>query len=84
MAVNVSVDRNGTESSMSLIRRFSKRVLGAGIVKRVKGDRYHLRSQSKNRKRVSALRRVAKREKQADMERQGLVEEKTFRGPKRQ
>ena len=69
---------------MSLIRRFSKRVLGAGIVKRVKGDRYHLRAQSKNRKRVSALRRVAKHEKRADMERQGLVEEKTFRGAKRQ
>lgn len=68
---------------MSLIRRFSKRVLGAGIVRRVKGERYHTRTQSRYKKRVSALRRVQKKELQSDMERQGLIEEKTTRGPRR-
>jgi hypothetical protein len=80
MTINVSVVKHGTESSMSLIRRFTKRVQGAGIVRRVKGIRYHLRSQSKNRRRTSALRRVEKREKIAEKERLGLIEPKTARG----
>ncbi|HEY4473687.1 MAG TPA: hypothetical protein VI957_00800 [Candidatus Paceibacterota bacterium] len=80
MAVNVSVAKHGTENSMALIRRFSKRVQGAGIVRRVKGDRYHARSQSKNRRRTSALRRVKKREKTAELERLGLIEPRLPRG----
>ena len=47
---------------MSLIRRFTKRVQGAGIVRRVKGIRYKARNQSQSRIRNSALRRLAKRE----------------------
>ncbi len=83
MAVNVSVVKHGTESSMSLIRRFSKRMQGAGIVRKVKGERYHARSQSKNRRRTSALRRVVKREKVEEMERMGLVEARPVRGFKK-
>ena len=65
---------------MSLIRRFTKRVQGAGIVRRVKGDRYHERPASRNRRRTSALRRVEKREKNAELERLGLIEPKAPRG----
>ena len=79
MTVNVSVVKHGSENSMSLIRRFSKRMQGAGIVRKVKSNRYHLRSQSKNRKRTSALRRVAKREKVQEMERMGLIEAKPLK-----
>ncbi len=79
MAINVSVAKQGSESSMSLVRRFSKRMQGAGIVRKVKSNRYHARAQSKTRRRVSALRRVAKHEKMADMERMGLVEAKPLR-----
>ena len=59
---------------MSLVRRFSKRVLGAGIVRRVKGNRYKLREQSRGKRRVSALRRVEKRSTIEEKERLGLVE----------
>lgn len=65
---------------MSLIRRFSKRMQGAGIVRKVKGNRYHLRTQSKNRRRTSALRRVVKREKALELDRMGLAEVKTKPG----
>lgn len=68
---------------MSLVRRFSKRVLGAGIVRRVKGNRYKLRDQSKTKRRTSALRRVAKRTKTEEMERLGLIEPKDARGHRR-
>jgi hypothetical protein len=80
MAINVSVVKNGNESSMSLVRRFSKRVLGAGIVRKVKGTRYKLRDVSKNKRRASALRRVEKRAKIEEKERLGLIEPKAPRG----
>ena len=85
MAINVSVVKHGTESSMSLLRRFSKRVLGAGIVRRVKGNRYKLRDVSRNKRRTTALRRVEKRQKTEEKERLGLIEPKdpTKRGPRR-
>jgi hypothetical protein len=84
MAVNVSVVKHGSESSMSLVRRFSKRVLGAGIVKKVKGGRYKLREVSKNKRRTSALRRAAKRTKKEEMERLGLINPADKRrGPRR-
>ncbi len=64
---------------MSLVRRFSKRVLGAGIIRRVKGNRYKLREESRGKRRTSALRRVIKRQKIEDMERLGLAEPKEMR-----
>jgi hypothetical protein len=83
MAVNVSVEKHGTENSMSLIRRFTKRVQGAGIVRRVKGNRYRLRDLSKGKRRASALTRVAKREKREEMEKLGLIEPRQPRGARR-
>jgi ribosomal protein S21 len=80
MAVNVSVVKHGTENSMSLIRRFTKRVQGAGIVKRVKGDRYRLRSQSKAKRKNSALVRIAKKEKRTEMEKLGLIDPNERKG----
>lgn len=68
---------------MSLIRRFTKRVQGAGIVRKVKGERYRLRPASKNRRRTSALVRVAKREKTQEMEKLGLIEPRSERGGRR-
>jgi len=80
MAINVSVVKTGSENSMSVIRRFSKRMQGAGIIRKMKKIRYHSRSQSKARRKVSALRRVEKREKTAERERMGLIQPKPMRG----
>lgn len=74
MAVNVSVVKHGTENSMSLIRRFTKRMQGSGIVRKVKGMRYKLRDASKNRRKTSALVRVEKHAKKVEMEKLGLLE----------
>jgi hypothetical protein len=76
MAINVSVVKHGTESSMSLVRRFSKRVLGAGIVRKVKSSRYRIRQESRGKRRTSALRRVEKHLKTEEKERMGLIEPK--------
>lgn len=71
----MTVMRHGTENSTSLIRRFQKRVQGAGIIRRVKGARYTERQKSKTKRKVSALRRITRKEKVADMERMGLIKE---------
>ncbi len=80
--INVSVEKTGTENSMSLIRRFTKRVQGAGIVRRVKGARYIERPKSKTKRHKSALRRITKKEKLAEDERMGLIKE-VVRRPRR-
>ncbi len=74
--INVTVTKTGSENSMSLVRRFSKRVLGAGIIRRVKDNRYRQRELSKSKRRAGALRRIAKHEKTANLERLGLVDPK--------
>ena len=65
MAVNVEVEKTGTETSANLLRRFSKRVLGAGIIKRVKGGRYKLRNQSKYKTKIKTLETI-KRHKEVE------------------
>ena len=61
MTVNVEVESNNNENSVSLVRRFSRRVLEAGILPRVKGTRYKQRPVSKLSKKKRALKVIAKR-----------------------
>lgn len=63
-----------------MIRRFSKRVQGSGIVRKVKGTRFHQRTVSKNKRRTNAIRRIAKGEKREEMARMGLVQPRTRGG----
>lgn len=63
MAVNVEVEKNGPESTANLIRRFTKRMQGAGIVQKIRGTRYFKRDKSENVHRHSKLLRL-KRQKE--------------------
>jgi len=78
--ITVTVKKHGSESTPSLIRRFSKRVQGSGVVRRAKGIRFHSRAISKNKRRESALRRLARQEKRQEMELLGLVQPRTRGG----
>lgn len=80
--INVSVEKHGTENATALIRRFTKRVQGAGIIRRVKGARYTERPKSKLRRKKLAVRKIARREEYAEKERMGLIKE-VVRGPRR-
>lgn len=82
MVISVAVVKNDTESTPTLIRRFSKRVQGSGLIRKAKSLRYHTRTQSKTKKRSAALRRIAREEKRATMERAGLIQPREVRrGP---
>ena len=61
MATNVQVTKNNNESSANVIRRFTKRVQGAGIIPKVRSERYFSRTKSKNVQKVSKLKKLEKR-----------------------
>jgi ribosomal protein S21 len=61
MAINVQVEKNNNESSANVIRRFTKRVQGAGIVPKVRAGRYYTRIKSGNVQRMAKLKKLAKK-----------------------
>ena len=61
MNVNVEVSKNNNETTSSLIRRFTKRVQGAGIIPKAKSLRYSERPTSKYTRKKMALKRLIKR-----------------------
>lgn len=83
MATNAEVSKNDGESPVNLIRRFSKRVQGAGVIPRVRGNRYYARTKSKSVQRKGALKRIARREEVTELIKLGKMEVRTTRGPRR-
>ena len=75
MAINVEVEKNTNESSANVIRRFTKRVQGAGIVPRVRGGRYFSRIKSRNVQRVARLKKLEKRTVYEKLAKLGKVQE---------
>lgn len=62
MATNVQVEKNQNESSANVIRRFTKRVQNAGIVRRMRDNRYYSRIKSQNVRKEARLKKLAKKE----------------------
>lgn len=68
--INVEVQKTGSESSLSVLRRFSKRVQGSGVLNRVRSLRYKTRAQSLFKRKLSMLKfleRTAERERLAKL-----------------
>ena len=80
MATNVEVEKNNNESSANVIRRFTKRVQGAGIVPKVRGARYHSRTKSKNVQRMAKLKKLGKAEVYEKLLKLGKIQEHRGRG----
>ncbi|MCA9357369.1 30S ribosomal protein S21 [Candidatus Nomurabacteria bacterium] len=81
MAINVEVEKNNNESSANIIRRFTKRVQGAGIVPKVRGGRYFTRVKGPNVKRTAKLKKLVKQEEYEKQVKLGKVQE--YRGRRR-
>ncbi len=80
MAINVQVEKNNNESSANVIRRFQKRVQGAGIIQKVRNSRYYTRVKSSNVNRMARLKKLAKKETYEKLLKLGKVkEQKSFR-----
>jgi len=83
MATNAEVVKNEGESPVNLIRRFSKRVQGAGLIQRMRGRRYYSRIKSREVRRKQALKVIKRREEVQELIKLGKMEVRTTRGPRR-
>lgn len=80
MATNVEIVKSGSENSMSIIRKFTRRVQGTGIVRGMRNRRYWSRQTSKAVKKKSALRRIERKERLEQLIKEGKVAERPARG----
>lgn len=77
MAINVEVDKNNNESSANVIRRFTKRVQGAGIIPKIRSGRYHARIKSRNVQKFARLKKIGKKVVYEKLLKLGKVQENT-------
>jgi len=75
MATNVEVKKNNQESTANLIRRFTKRVQGSGIINRLRKERYYKRSKSEMVHRSAKLKKLEKKAKYEKLLKLGKIQE---------
>jgi len=73
MATNVEVTKTGNENALTLIKRFSRRMMSTGIIKKVKGDRYYERQASKFKVKARALKTLERRKEYDRLKKLGKV-----------
>jgi len=73
-AARVEVRRGKNESSSALIRRFTRRSQGLGLVREMRDRRYHKRTKSKNVEHKRALITLARREKYQELVKLGKID----------
>jgi ribosomal protein S21 len=74
--INVHVERNGTENNMSLLKRFTKKVQGSGVLPKVRSLRYSLRKQSKRSNKVMAMMKLHRKDEVEMLMKMGKMPEK--------
>jgi len=75
MSINAEVQKSGSESTLSTIRKFSRRVQGTGLVKTVRNQRYFKRDTSKTVKKKRALKLIKRRAQYRQLVKEGKVVE---------
>ena len=73
MAINVEVTKNGNDNNLGLIRKFTKRVQGSGILARLRTKRYSGRKPSEYVKKKRALKKIAGRERIRELIKMGKM-----------
>ncbi len=75
MAINVQIEKAHNESTASVVRKFTKRVQGSGILQRVRSIRYYARGFSKATQKKKTLQKIARRENYNEMLKSGKIAE---------
>ena len=71
----VEVVKGANETSMSVMRRFSKRVSGSGIVRASRSRRYNERPKSELKKKNEAIKRMTKRSAYERLKKLGKIKD---------
>jgi hypothetical protein len=77
--INVEVEKTNNESNANLIRRFTKRVQGAGILPRMRGLRYAERKASPYVKKKRTLKVLKERKEREKLIKLGKLAERMTR-----
>ena len=77
MATNIELQKNPSENNMSLLRRFTKRVQGSGILPRVRSIRYAGRTLSPYKVKMQKLSKLSKKAEVEELIRMGKMTERT-------
>ena len=77
--INVEVEKNNNENNTNILRRFTKRVQGSGVLNRVRSLRYTERLPSTYTKKKMALKRLRNREALDEQINLGKIVEKQRR-----
>ena len=72
--IRIEVRRSKNESASALIRRFTRRAQGLGLVREMRDRRYWKRSKSKNVDHKRALINKARREKYTELVKLGKID----------
>ena len=81
--INVEVTKNASENAMGVIRRFTRKVQGSGIIPRVRSLRSNTRVQSKYKVKMRALTLIGRRAHMAELIKLGKAPIKPERGAKK-
>ena len=84
MAIQAEVTKSGNENPLATIRKFSRRVQGAGLVKQLRARRYHSRDISKSVRKKHALKLLKRRREFHKAVKEGKIAEPTRRYQPRQ
>jgi len=80
MTVQAEVVKSGNENPLATIRKFSRRVQGAGLVKTLRARRYFSRDASKKVKKKRALKMIKRRAEYRQLVKEGKIAEPVRRG----
>lgn len=69
--IHAEVTRHGNENIAGLMRRFSRKMQSAGLVKRMRSIRYHKRAPSNARMKHDALVRIERTNKYRELVKEG-------------
>lgn len=81
--VNVEVVKGPNENNISVLRRFTKRVQGSGVLPKVRSKRYSDRNKSENVKKAKTLAKLKKKEEITELIKLGKMPEITKYGRRR-
>lgn len=77
--INIEVEKNNNENNLSLLRRFTKRVQGAGILPRVRSIRYKARKLSVYKTKMKTLKSIKRKKEVEELIKMGKFQVKEKR-----
>lgn len=81
--INAEVTRNPNENALGVIRRFTRKVQGSGIIQRKRSLRFATRTQSPYKVKVKTLKGIKRRAEMAELIKLGKAPVKPERGARK-